>query len=470
MRLTFRKITALLMSLLLILSILSCMTISAGAVTQTVSYIDADGNEKQVEAAVLGEDHPGQIGASGETAWYIIQGTYTTSCFTFFDSVVNLILADDADVYVSDSGISLIAVNGTVNFYGQTAGTGTLRANATILAVGEMHIYSGKLQAAEIRATKNSLLADMTISGGTVNANNIYAMNLTVTGGAIDSGRIQANGRFSMEDGSVSITGDSIAVMGNTGVAISGGTLDINNKNYCLFSDDGEISITGGNITLVTTQSMALNTRNHAVILSGGQIAIQSAEIPFSINATSVQLGCQTADSSLCISSFKYYDNSVTVIGGQSLTDGENVYSGTLTHDQLQAIAGKTLTCVHSWEWTVDEEPTCGDAGTKHEKCAICSSVRNEGTEISATGDHQTELVNVVEATADHDGYTGDKVCRICGQTISRGEVTHYDAAEEPAGETDAELPVDSLSDIFSVILSLFSALFMLIFFIRLIT
>ena len=48
----------------------------------------------------------------------------------------------------------------------------------------------------------------------------------------------------------------------------------------------------------------------------------------------------------------------------------------------------------------------------------------DEKTEIlPATGNHTTEIQNAKEATATEDGYTGDEVCTVCGQTIKQGEV-----------------------------------------------
>ena len=45
-----------------------------------------------------------------------------------------------------------------------------------------------------------------------------------------------------------------------------------------------------------------------------------------------------------------------------------------------------------------------------------------QGTAIPATG-HDTELKNARAATCTEDGYTGDEVCRTCGETVKQGTV-----------------------------------------------
>ncbi len=134
-------------------------------------------------------------------------------------------------------------------------------------------------------------------------------------------------------------------------------------------------------------------------------------------------------------------------------------------------------TGAHDWIWVTDELPGCYTDGAKHEYCTVCGKTRNEGTPIPAahvfdawvdavaptcgsdgtlghqhchvcgddfdangnkldsivdpaTGNHTTTIINAREATATEDGYTGDEVCTVCGQTVKTGEV--IPAAGEP--------------------------------------
>ena len=53
---------------------------------------------------------------------------------------------------------------------------------------------------------------------------------------------------------------------------------------------------------------------------------------------------------------------------------------------------------------------------------ALTMEVAKEETIIKATG-HQIELQNAKEATCTEEGYTGDKVCTVCGEIIEKGIV-----------------------------------------------
>lgn len=67
------------------------------------------------------------------------------------------------------------------------------------------------------------------------------------------------------------------------------------------------------------------------------------------------------------------------------------------------------------------------DAANHSRTCSICGAVE--------TAEHTTDVQNAKEATDTEDGYTGDEVCTVCGQTIKQGEVI-------PAtGETTPDTP-----------------------------
>ena len=66
---------------------------------------------------------------------------------------------------------------------------------------------------------------------------------------------------------------------------------------------------------------------------------------------------------------------------------------------------------------------TCTEDGyTGDEVCRTCGETVRQGTVIPATG-HDTELKNARAATCTEDGYTGDEVCRTCGETVKQGTV-----------------------------------------------
>ena len=111
-------------------------------------------------------------------------------------------------------------------------------------------------------------------------------------------------------------------------------------------------------------------------------------------------------------------------------------------------IAEDEKPCEHVFgEWNVTKETTCVEKGEKTRTCTKCGIVEKE--EIAATGKHDTELKNVKEATCTEAGYTGDKVCKVCGTTVEEGkeiaalghDFTEW-TVEKEATETETGLEV----------------------------
>ena len=76
----------------------------------------------------------------------------------------------------------------------------------------------------------------------------------------------------------------------------------------------------------------------------------------------------------------------------------------------------------HNPELKNAKPATCTEDGyTGDEVCKVCGEVITKGQVIPATG-HKTELVGAKAATCTEDGYTGDEVCTVCGETVKKGE------------------------------------------------
>lgn len=123
-------------------------------------------------------------------------------------------------------------------------------------------------------------------------------------------------------------------------------------------------------------------------------------------------------------------------------------------------------------EWTTDKEATCTEAGSKHKVCnrcgtkgeiteipalghnavkteakaatctkdgnitywycdvckkyfsdeALTTEITKDKTVVKATGHNETELKNAKDATCTEEGYTGDKVCKVCGEVVEQGK------------------------------------------------
>ena len=77
----------------------------------------------------------------------------------------------------------------------------------------------------------------------------------------------------------------------------------------------------------------------------------------------------------------------------------------------------------HNPELKNAKPATCTEDGyTGDEVCKVCGEVITKGQVIPATG-HKTQLVGAKAATCTEDGYTGDEVCTVCGETVKKGEV-----------------------------------------------
>ena len=97
----------------------------------------------------------------------------------------------------------------------------------------------------------------------------------------------------------------------------------------------------------------------------------------------------------------------------------------------------------HNPELKNAKPATCTQDGyTGDEVCKTCGETVKKGEVIPATG-HDTQLVGAKPATCTEDGYTGDEVCKTCGETVTKGEVVkatghHYkDGKCTDCGEKD---------------------------------
>ena len=100
----------------------------------------------------------------------------------------------------------------------------------------------------------------------------------------------------------------------------------------------------------------------------------------------------------------------------------------TMTYGTTDPCAdGHTLTAV------AEVPATCQETGVKaHWVCSVCGKLfsdaegKNETTlealTIGALG-HKTQRVGAKAAACTEDGYTGDEVCTVCGETVKKGEV-----------------------------------------------
>ena len=460
MRMTIKKSVGILLTLLLILSLFGVSAYAEDLTVKSVSYVDENGELQTAQAFVL-TPGAGLIGAPGETNWYVLEGEYTgDSVIHTYDAVANVILADDANWTITNSGtFNLISESGDIRLFAQKNATGTLQLSSRIYTGGrDVTICGGNITTTGIMANLNS--GTLSVLGGVIHTDGLYTKDLMIAGGEIYAASTTVNGAVTVSGGKLDVqSSNSMGLMSSGDILISGGTVTSVGSSG-LYASSGSVSITGGDVTasgrsmgISATSGISISggtvnaTGNTMGLYSLGPISITGGTVNASGNTfgvytsaqgTAVTLGADAPDSSYTFSSF-LPSATVTVKDGQTLTDGENDYSGTLTDAQIAALSNVTLTCKHSWGWVVDDEPTCGESGKKHEKCAVCGSTQNENTGIEPTGEHTAAVVNAREATATEDGYTGDTVCTVCGQTLAEGTVipaTGEVIPDEPAENT----------------------------------
>lgn len=64
---------------------------------------------------------------------------------------------------------------------------------------------------------------------------------------------------------------------------------------------------------------------------------------------------------------------------------------------------------------------TCTEAGYSGDQvCKWCGEILKKGEEVPALG-HKTEVKDAKAATCTEAGYTGDEVCTVCGETVKKG-------------------------------------------------
>lgn len=160
------------------------------------------------------------------------------------------------------------------------------------------------------------------------------------------------------------------------------GTLDLSSCNnppqLRHFVQYGAI-VKGGAADFVTDESIKIargtfdvkgTTAYGVANLLGGTIKIED----FSA-VKSVELGCNTSDSSITLNRINYKKDqyNINISDGQTLTDGTALYTGTLTDEQVQTAEGKKLELYDSThydltEWLWSDDHTQATAVFKHQE------------------------------------------------------------------------------------------------------
>ena len=113
--------------------------------------------------------------------------------------------------------------------------------------------------------------------------------------------------------------------------------------------------------------------------------------------------------------------HTVGIKGRREATCTETGYEGTEYCIDCSMVLnyGKMIPALgHHWEESGIQKPTCTEWGKKQYTCGICGATNTEDIPLAQ---HQITIKGKKEADCAIEGYTGDEVCSVCGQTIRQG-------------------------------------------------
>ena len=115
---------------------------------------------------------------------------------------------------------------------------------------------------------------------------------------------------------------------------------------------------------------------------------------------------------------FKDGDTKTWISKGTQTYDADaTIYAENMTLEKIQA---KAATCTKNGN---SEYWYCAAFGKYFSDENGVNEITAESTVIPAKGHGESEVKGAKEATCTEDGYTGDKVCKVCGEILERGTV-----------------------------------------------
>ncbi|MCL2020365.1 MAG: hypothetical protein FWG70_11525 [Oscillospiraceae bacterium] len=176
-----------------------------------VSYIDADGEEKECEEyTIVTEDS-----ATLSDGWYVVRGDIIHAAIITVTGDVHLILEDNSDwTVVGGSGDAGIQVSSGENL--------TIYAQSTGDSMGKLTVYGGR-DSAGIGANSYGTFGTITINGGTI----------TATSSSGRGAGIGIGYGYGGPGGAITINGGNITATASGSVsAIGGSNVDVNINGY----------------------------------------------------------------------------------------------------------------------------------------------------------------------------------------------------------------------------------------------
>jgi len=282
-----------------------------------VTYIDADGIEQTCTDFTLIESHEGNVelgNINNNENWYAVNGPVTINGQLIIkDKNIHLILCDGASLTVNCATMHAIWTSfGNLTIYGQSVQSGTITATTTNdYAYGICGGHNITINGGTVNATSNSVSAilsldDVIINGGTVTASGYYGINAS-DNVIINGGTVTAH-----------CSNNYYAIYGGNNVTINGGIINADSPNEVIYAKSGTLT-----------------------------------------------LGWTNASDRITASSYYSYEGTVSVKAGQAFYDGTDYYTGTLSTDQINNMAGKTLQPAVTYSITLPEHVSVSGTVTR---------------------------------------------------------------------------------------------------------
>ena len=216
--------------------------------------------------------------------------------------------------------------------------------------------------------------------------------------------------------------GDYFITIENSSVDITTGAVGIGIQDGNITLTDSDIKIESEYLGILSFNQESEDTGITTV--SGGRLDIKSHAPTIITNKasfTDVVFDLTTSDEESYFIMI-YGDEEITLPGVFRLYDHDDnmVYKGEWDIEKIRDLEGPIKRAVsvhiHSWseEWTADE--------THHwHKCEEPYCDITEIEDMDGYEEHEIELINAKEPTETEVGYSGDKVCSVCGALIEEG-------------------------------------------------
>ena len=307
-----------------------------------IDYIDENGEIKSAQTIPLtGEETELYSG------WYYVEGSVSAHDNISLSGSVKLILCDGAalDMGYNSLGEKSDGSDTALTVY-RSPGDNIGRLDGFCAYAGKINHIGGQIElklmieadilninGGSLSAKRMDINTSFDLIKGEVDINNdngwiVYCNgDFNISGGTFnarsdDGETINCSGNLTVSGGKVNIDGEISSCHDGTAVTISGGTVNVNRL------------IKNG--TVVSTKALSAED----IVISGGNTQIKGELFAYG----DVTLGWTKLSDSIMVYDYKSAA-SLEIADGQKMTDGENVYSGSLDLSEIRwQLSGETLT------------------------------------------------------------------------------------------------------------------------------